>query len=53
MNITFEYKTELIGNIPDDNNILDAVIIPLTYFSYFWRSLDLPLINWERELDLS
>ena len=42
-NKCFEYKKKLIGSTPDDNNILDAkVVVPLKYFSYFWRSLDLP-----------
>ena len=29
------------------------VVVPLKYLSNFWRSLDLPLINCEIELDLS
>ena len=42
------------GSTPDDNNILDAaVVVPLKYLSNVWRSLDLPLINFETELDLS
>ena len=44
----------MIGNTPDDNNILDTeVAVPLKYLSNFWSSLDLPLINCEIELDLS
>ena len=40
--------------MPNNNNILDAeVVVPLKYLSNFWRSLDLPLINCEIELDLS
>ena len=51
---SFEYKTELIGRTPNNNNILDAeVVVPLKYLSNFWRFLDLPLINCEVELDLS
>ena len=50
----FKYKTKLIGCTPDDNNILDAeVVVPLKYSSKFWRSLDLSLINYEIEVDLS
>ena len=50
---SFEYKTKLIGSTPNNNNILDAdVAVPLKYLSNFWRSLDLPLINCEIELDL-
>ena len=41
---SFEYKTKLIGNMPNNNNILDAeVFVPLKYLSNFWRSLDLTL----------
>ena len=51
---SFEYKTKIIGRIPNDNNILDAeVLVPLKYLNNFWRSLDLPLNNCEIELDLS
>ena len=51
---SFEYKTKLLGNSTDDNNILDIeVAVPLKYLSNFWSSLDLPLINCEIELDLS
>ena len=51
---SFEYKAKVIGTTPDDNNILDAeVVVPLNNFSNFWRSLGLPLINCEIELDLS
>ena len=40
--------------MPNNNNILDAeVVVPLKYLSNFWRSLDLPLISYEIELDLS
>ena len=50
---SFEYKTKLIGSMPNDNDTLDTeVVVPLKYFSNFWRSLDLPLINCETELDL-
>ena len=51
---SFEYKTKILGTTPNDKNILDAeVVVPLKYLSNFWRSLDLPLINCEIELDLS
>ena len=41
---SFEYKTKLIGNMSNNNNILDAeVVVPLKYLSNFWRSLDLTL----------
>ena len=41
---SFEYKTKLIGNMPNNNNILDAeVVVLLKYLSNYWRSLDLTL----------
>ena len=51
---SFEYKTKITGNIQAVNNRLDGeVLVPLKYLSNFWRSLDLPLVKWEIELDLS
>ena len=46
------------GSAPTDNNRLDAecfikIFVPLKYLNNFRRSLDLPLINWEIELNLS
>ena len=49
-----EYKTKIIRRTPAGNNTLDAeVVVPLKYLSNFWRFLHLPLINCEKELDLS
>ena len=49
----FKNKTKLIGSMPKNINILDTeVVVPLKYLCNFWRSLDLPLINCEIELDL-
>ena len=51
---SFEYETKLIGSTPNDNNTLNEdVVVPLKYLINFWRSLDLPLINCEIELDLT
>ena len=51
---SFEYKKKLIGSTPSNNNILDTeVVATLKYLTNFWRSLDLPLINYEIDLDLS
>ena len=50
----FEYKRKFIGKTQNNDNILDAkVVVPLKHLSNFWKSLDLPLINYEIELDLS
>ena len=49
---SFEYKTKIIGRTSDGNNALDTeFVIPLKYFSNFWRFLD--LIKCEIELVLS
>ena len=51
---SFEYKTKLIGSTPGNNHLINAeVFVPLKYLSNFWRSIDLPLINCEIELDLT
>ena len=50
---TFEYKTKIIWSTPGYNNTLDdEVVVPLKYFSNFWRFLDLYLINCKIGLDL-
>ena len=49
-----EYEKKIIGSTLNNSSRLDAeVVVPLKYLSNFWRSLDLPLINCEIELDLS
>ena len=51
---SYEYTTKKIGRTLANNNTLDIeIIVPLKYLSNFWRTLDLPLINCEIELDLS
>ena len=50
---SFKYRTKIMGNTPADNNTLDTeVVVPLKYLSNFRRSLDLPLVYCEVELDL-
>ena len=49
----FEYKVKIIRSTPNNNDIFDAEVnVSLKYLSNFWRSLDLPLINCEIEIDL-
>ena len=43
----------MIGNTPADKTLDTEVAAPLKYLSNLCRSLDLPLINCEMELDLS
>ena len=51
---SFKYKGKIRGSTPADGNVLvPEVNVPLKYLNNFWRSLDLPLINCEIELDLS
>ena len=50
---SFKDKTKIIKSTPNNPCGLNAeVVVPLKYLSNFWRSLDLPLINCEIELDL-
>ena len=50
------YKSKLLENTEADgaNRILKNATIaePLRYISNFWRSLEMPLINWKVELKL-
>ena len=51
---SFECKKKILGSTPANTSRLDAeVVVPLKYFSNFWRSLNLPLINCELDLDLT
>ena len=53
-NKSFEYNTKIIQSTSNTKNILNAeVFVSLKYLSNFWRSLDLPLINRQIELDLT
>ena len=51
---SFEYKTKLIGSTPNnDYRLHTAVVVPLRYLSNFWKSIDSPSVNSEKELDVS
>ena len=52
---SFEYKSNLIGNTDADgaNRKKGAkIVMPLKYLSNFWRSWEMPLINFKVELSL-
>ena len=53
---SFNFKTKITGQTADNNtdgNIAGRVnieiMVPLKYFSNFWRTLEMPLINCEIE----
>ena len=51
---SFDCKTSITGKLEGVNTTNDAeMVVPLKYLSNFWRSLDMPLINWEINLILS
>ena len=51
---SFKYKVKITGKTPDDRNTKNVeIIVPLKYLSIFWRTLEMPLINCEVNLDLT
>ena len=50
---SFKYKANVIGNT-ENNGTKNGVeiAVPLKYLSNFWRSLEIPLINFQVELSL-
>ena len=50
---SFKYKSSIIGNTEADGTKNGVKIaVPLKYLSNFWRSLEIPLINYKVELSL-
>ena len=50
---SFKYKASLIGNTETDGTRKGVKIaVPLKHLSNFWRSLEMPLINYKVELSL-
>ena len=50
---SFKYKSNIIGNTETNETKKEVkVAVPLKYFSNFWRSLEIPLINCKIELSL-
>ena len=50
----FKYKVKITGNTPADGNTKDAeIIVPLKYWSNFWRTIEMLLINCEVNLKLT
>ena len=49
---SFKSKIKITGKTPDDDNEKDVeIMVPLKYF--FWRTLEMPLINCEVNLILT
>ena len=53
---SFDYKANFIEDGVTHNNLTKndvKIVVPLKYLSNFWRSLNIPLINCEKELILT
>ena len=49
----FNLKVKLIGNTGNNDIKNVEIMVPLKYLSNFWRTLEMPLINCEINLDLN
>ena len=50
----FNFKAKIAGQTNNDGEINDAeIMVPLKYFSNFWRTLEMSLINCEIEVILT
>ena len=47
---SFKFKTKRTGQTNNDGRIDVEIMVPLKYLSNFWRTLEMPLINYEVEL---
>ena len=50
---SFNFKVKITGQIGDDGTKHVKIMVPLSYLSVFWRSLELHLINCEFNLILT
>ena len=51
---SFKYKIKITGKTSADGNTKDVnIAVPLKYLSNFWRTLEMPLINCEINLNLT
>ena len=51
---SFKSKIKITGNTPADGNTKNVeIMVPLKYLSNFWRTLEMPLINCEVNLELT
>ena len=43
---SFKSKVKITGNTPNNGNTKNfEIVVPLKYFRYFWRTLEMSLIN--------
>ena len=50
---SFNLKMKLTGQTGDNGSKNVEIMVPLTYLSNFWRTLEMPLINCEITFDLN
>ena len=51
---SFKFKMKMTGKTPAVGNEKDVeIVVPLKYLSNFWRTLGMPLINFEVNLNLT
>ena len=51
---SFKFKVKITGKTPNNGNEKHVeIIVPLKYLSNFWRTLEVPLINYEVNLILT
>ena len=51
---SFNFKTKITGQTNDEGELNDVeIMVPLKYLINFWRTLEMPLINYEVELILT
>ena len=51
---SFKFKVKITGKTPNNDNEKDVeIMVPFKYFSNFWRTLEMPLINCEVNLILT
>ena len=49
---SFYFKKKVTGETNDNGIINIEIMVPLKYLSNFWRTLEMPLVNWEIQLIL-
>ena len=50
---TFKIKEKITGKTENNGTKNVEIMVPLKYHSNFWRTLEIPLINYEINLDLN